>query len=157
MAFNPPFPPLAAALLAERFGLQDCPPEGPFVPREQLVELARTLKEELHYSYFVHCTAIHHPGTDELPEHCVVVYALRKLGQGSHVLRFRVRVPQGETTPSLARVWVGADWEEREQFDLLGVRFQGHPDLRRIMLPEDWQGHPLRKEYAIDTPHFPWR
>jgi NADH-quinone oxidoreductase subunit C len=55
------------------------------------------------------------------------------------------------------RVFVGADWQEREQFDLVGVHFAGHPDLRRLMMPEDWVGHPLRRDYAIDTPHAPWR
>ena len=60
-------------------------------------------------------------------------------------------------TPSMVPVWVGADWQERVQYDLVGARFEGHPDLRRIMMPEDWKGHPLRRDYPIDTPHFPWR
>ena len=70
---------------------------------------------------------------------------------------FRVFVPTEESTPSLSGVWAGADWQEREQYDLVGTIFSDHPDLRRIMLPEDWVGHPLRRDYAIDTSHFPWR
>jgi NADH-quinone oxidoreductase subunit C len=66
-------------------------------------------------------------------------------------------VAPDQSLPSFASIWAGADWQEREQYDLLGVRFEGHPDLRRIMLPEDWEGHPLRKDYAIDTPCEPWR
>jgi NADH-quinone oxidoreductase subunit C len=61
------------------------------------------------------------------------------------------------SVPSVYSVWVGADWQEREAFDLVGPVFEGHPDLRRIMLPEDWEGHPLQRQYAIDTPHRPWR
>jgi NADH-quinone oxidoreductase subunit C len=70
---------------------------------------------------------------------------------------FRVEVTPDQAVPSLAGVFAGADWQEREQFDMVGVRFSGHPDLRRLLMSEDWEGHPRRKDYAIDTPHFPWR
>jgi NADH-quinone oxidoreductase subunit C len=70
---------------------------------------------------------------------------------------FRVRVKADEEVDSLCGVFAGADWQEREQFDLLGIKFKGHPDLRRIMLPGAWQGHPLRREYPIDSPCAPWR
>ena len=59
--------------------------------------------------------------------------------------------------PSVTDVWRGADWMERECYDMFGVIFDGHPDLRRILLPQDWEGHPLRKDYAVDTPHAPYR
>ena len=67
-----------------------------------------------------------------------------------HEIRLRAEV--GDTDPAIDSVvglWSGANWLERETFDLLGIRFNGHPDLRRVLLPEDWKGHPLRKEYPL--------
>ena len=62
----------------------------------------------------------------------------------------RVLVPLDDPViPSVARVWPTADWHEREAYDLMGIRFDGHPDLRRILCPEDWAGHPLRKDYEF--------
>jgi NADH-quinone oxidoreductase subunit C len=70
----------------------------------------------------------------------------------------RTKLPVGDAhCPSLTGVWRGADWMERECYDMLGVVFDGHPDLRRILLPQDWEGFPLRKDYAVDTPHAPYR
>ena len=68
------------------------------------------------------------------------------------VLRLRVRV-QGGVHPvmdTMTAVWPTADWHEREIFDLFGIRFEGHPDLRRILMPEDWEGYPLRKDYPVE-------
>lgn len=89
------------------------------------------------------------------PDRVLVEYRVRRLP--ADMVAFRVEVPTGESTPTLSGIWPGADWQEREQFDLVGVIFEGHPDLRRIMLPEDWEGHPLRRDYAIETRHPPWR
>ena len=72
------------------------------------------------------------------------------------MLRTRL-APGADRCPTLTGVWRGADWMERECWDMFGVRFEGHPDLRRILLGEDWEGHPLRKDYAVDTPHPPYR
>lgn len=143
-----------AALLRERFGLEELKPVGVELPAARVLELAQALKE-LGFHYFVYCAAAHHPAKDELPDRVLVEYRVRRVP--AEDLAFRVWVPTGETTPSLAAVWRGADWQEREQYDLVGVVFAGHPDLRRIMMPEDWPGHPLRRDYAIDTRHHPWR
>jgi NADH-quinone oxidoreductase subunit C len=66
-------------------------------------------------------------------------------------LRLRVRLPgENPAIESVTSVWPGADWMEREVFDLLGIRFEGHPNLRRILLPEDWEGYPLRRDYPVE-------
>lgn len=77
-----------------------------------------------------------------------VVYHLYSL-QTRWRLRLRVRVAEGELVPSVVSVWPAADFPEREVYDMFGVGFEGHPDLRRILMPDDWQGHPLRKNYPL--------
>ncbi len=73
-------------------------------------------------------------------------------------LMLRTKLGPGQTRcASLVSLWKGADWMERECYDMFGVVFDGHPDLRRILLSEDWEGHPLRKDYAHDTAHAPYR
>jgi NADH-quinone oxidoreductase subunit C len=70
----------------------------------------------------------------------------------------KTRLPAGESVcASLVPVYRGANWMERECYDMFGIRFAGHPDLRRILLGQDWEGHPLLKSYAVDTPHPPYR
>ena len=162
------------ALCSERFGIEEFGAEGPLVSREQLVDLATALKNELDYIYFVYVVSVHYPeeaaipadeekGTEAVPgkPDCTLVHwRVRRMPDGERptdTFAFRCFVPTGETCPSLSRVWTGADWQEREQFDLVGTVFEDHPDLRRIMMPEDWVGHPLRRDYAIETQHFPWR
>jgi len=78
-----------------------------------------------------------------------VLYHLYSVGK-NHRLRLKVRLRPGESVASLTPVWSGANWPEREQFDLVGVRFTGHPDLRRIIMPEDYPDHPLRKDFDVE-------
>jgi len=67
------------------------------------------------------------------------------------VIRLRVRAHGADpVVPSVTEVWPGANWHEREVFDLFGVRFEGHPNLQRILMPEDWEGYPLRKDYPVE-------
>ena len=168
------WPADAVALCTERFGLEICEAEGPEVSREQVVELAAALKNELDFTFFVYVVSVHfaevapvdadeEKGTEAIPgqpDRTIVHYRVRRLSNDSRstdTFALRLTVPTGETTPSLSGVWLGADWQEREQFGLVGTIFSEHPDLRRIMMPEVWPGHPLRRDYAIETSHFPWR
>jgi NADH-quinone oxidoreductase subunit B/C/D len=148
-----------AALLAE-MGVTDTPKDAaPVVKAEQHVTFARRLRDA-GYRQLVYVVATHYPeitGAKARPESFEVAYALRTVGEGSRLASWRVQLAKGESAPSLVGVFAGADWQEREQFDLVGIRFEGHPDLRRIMLPDTWSGHPLRKDYAADTACPPWR
>jgi len=69
-----------------------------------------------------------------------------------HRVRLKIRVADGGAAPSVSGIWPSANWLEREVFDMFGIRFDGHPDLRRILMPDEWQGHPQRKDYPLEGP-----
>ena len=79
-----------------------------------------------------------------------VVYFLHSMERRAERLRLKCRLPGDKPEiDSVTSLWVGANWYERETFDLFGIRFRNHPNLTRIMMPDDWEGHPLRKDYPI--------
>jgi NADH:ubiquinone oxidoreductase subunit C len=154
------------ALLHERFGVDEIPDDNyPLVHARHHFELARVLKEELGYRIYSFVVASHYPAKVDAKnedaevetEHYEVATGVRCIGAPAHLASWRVRVELGQSIPTLFPLFAGADWQEREQYDLVGVRFENHPDLRRLMMPEDWEGHPLRKDYAIETACPPWR
>jgi NADH-quinone oxidoreductase subunit C len=112
-----------------------------------LIDLLRTLKEDssFQYGFLSDLTA-----TDESPEtpRFFVVYHLFSHETKARI-RVKVRVEEGQPVPTLTQVWTGANWAEREVFDMFGIKFEGHPDLRRILMDPRWEGHPLRKDYPI--------
>jgi NADH-quinone oxidoreductase subunit C len=76
------------------------------------------------------------------------VYILYSFAKNTRV-RVKTQIADGSALPTAVKIWSTANWLEREVFDMFGIRFEGHPDLKRILLPEGWKGHPLRKEYGI--------
>ena len=83
------------------------------------------------------------------PKRFAVNYHLLAIQRGAPRMRVQVWVDDGEPVPSVVGVWPTADWHEREQYDLMGIPFEGHPNLVRIIMDDDWEGHPLRKDYPI--------
>jgi NADH-quinone oxidoreductase subunit C len=122
------------------------------VPAAQWLTAARLAREALGCVYFNFSTAV-----DWKDEGLEVLARVENL-DAPFALTLRSRLGPGVTAcASLTSLWRGADWMERECYDMFGIRFEGHPDLRRILLPQDWEGHPLLKSYAVDTPHPPYR
>jgi len=115
------------------------------VKKERLVEVCRFLRSEpdLAFDLLEDLTALDWPKRNAIE----VVYHLLSYGK-LHTFKLKVEADRARpVVPSLDPVWKAANWLEREVYDLFGVEFTGHPDLRRILLPDDWQGHPLRKDY----------
>jgi NADH-quinone oxidoreductase subunit C len=122
------------------------------LPVDQWVAFARFAKETLGCRFFAFSTAV-----DWKEQGLEVVAKVDNLDDGLPVV-MKTRLGAGVSScPSLVPVYRGAGWMERECYDMFGIRFEGHPDLRRILLADDWVGHPLLKSYAVDTPHPPYR
>jgi len=148
----------AAEALGERFegeeGAVETKIEGvldPYlrVPRERLVEAMTFLRDDDRFAFdLLHClSAVDHP-KDERFE---LVYHLDSTTK-NQVLTVRVDLPRSDPVcPTLENVWRTADWHEREAWDLMGIRFEGHHNLVRILCAEDWEGHPLRKDYEMPS------
>ncbi len=117
------------------------------IGRESLLPLAEALRAEpWSYSLLLDVTCVDYLAGRGVLE---MIYTLYSLGR-NHRLRLKVELPAGEPSlASLTPLWKNADWLEREVFDMFGVRFEGHPYLRRIFLYEGFEGHPLRKDYPL--------
>ena len=122
------------------------------VGADRLIEVMQWLRddESNRFDYLSCLTAI--DWTERKPRFDVV-YHLRSL-EKNHCLTVKVGCEDGEGVPSVVELWTTADWHEREAYDLYGVEFLGHPNLERIFLPEDWEGHPLRKDYPLEGPNL---
>lgn len=110
---------------------------------DALVAICEYLKGEHGFTYPADLTAIDSGDTVR------VIYLLCAPDRGEFLqLEVALAAKSPLTVPSVSAVWAGANWLERELYDMFGVSFQGHPDLRRMLLPDDWEGHPLRKDYT---------
>jgi NADH-quinone oxidoreductase subunit C len=125
------------------------------VKKDSLVELCRFLHddEEALFDMCTDVTAVHWP--DRSGQEFDIVILLYSVPKNRR-LRVKASLADGEACPSVTPIWEGANWMEREVFDMFGIKFEGHPDLRRILLPPDWPGYPLRKEYPIEYRDNEW-
>ena len=119
----------------------------------RIVEICDFLKrdEETGFDYLSDLTSVHYPDRRDAPFE--IVYNLFSISSNERV---RLKVRTREAVESVTGVWPAANWLEREVFDLFGIRFSNHPDLRRLLLPPDWEGHPLRKDFPLEFVENAW-
>ncbi|MFQ5441484.1 MAG: NADH-quinone oxidoreductase subunit C [Thermodesulfobacteriota bacterium] len=117
------------------------------VDKRAIKSLALFLKSDpdLRMDYLVDIAGVDY--FTESPRFEVVYHLYSTLKK--HRIRLRLRVADGESVPSVTDIWLGADFPERETYDMFGIVFDGHPNMKRIYLPDDWEGHPLRKDYPL--------
>jgi NADH-quinone oxidoreductase subunit C len=118
------------------------------VARERLAEVLGLLRDhpDLQFDYLSNLTAVHWPKRDKPYE---IVYHLFSVAK-RHRLTVKVDLAEGEEPATATTFWATANWHEREVYDLFGVRFAGHPDMTRILMTDEWVGHPLRKDYPLE-------
>lgn len=120
------------------------------VKRERIVEVLQVLRDEqaLRFELLSSLSGVHYPADSGRELH--VAYHLTSMTHGGRRIRLEVAAPDADpTVPSAVAVYPTADWQEREAWDMFGIRFEGHPGLTRILMPDDWPGHPQRKDYPL--------
>ena len=117
------------------------------IKREKLFEVAKVLRDSLRFEVCLGVSGVHYPEDKGRELHAV--YPLLSMTNNRRI-RLEVSVPDSDPhIPSLVEVWAGNNWHERETFDMFGIIFDGHPALTRILMPDDWPGHPQRKDYPL--------
>ncbi len=130
---------------------------GIVVRKDRIVEMLRWLHDDpsMQFNHLADLCGVDYLGKKDV--RFEVVYNLYSISR-RHRIRIRAQVPEDDCQiDSVTSIWMGADWHERECFDLFGITFNNHPDMRRILLPEDWEGYPLRKDYPLDGGGKNWK
>ncbi len=115
------------------------------VDRSLIPDLLRILRDEEQFDYCVDITAVHYPKREKQFDVIWILYSFPR----NERIRVKTLIGESESLPSSVPIWATANWLEREVFDMFGIKFDGHPDLKRILLPDGWKGFPLRKDYGI--------
>ena len=118
----------------------------------RLAEIALYTRDEEKFEMLSDLTAVDWPKREKRFDVVLNLYSFAR----NERLRIKVQAVEGEEAPTVVGVWVAANWMEREVFDMFGIIFSGHPDLKRILLPDEWQGYPLRKDYDILQQDTAW-
>lgn len=122
------------------------------IDRSLVPELLRVLRDQEQFDYCVDITAVHYPERERQFEVVWILYSFAR----NERIRVKTTIVDGESLPSATSIWATANWLEREVFDMFGIKFDGHPDMKRILLPDGWKGHPLRKDYGIIQQDQEW-
>jgi NADH-quinone oxidoreductase subunit C len=122
------------------------------VAADQLLDIAGYCRDEEHFDMLSDLTAVDWPKREKRFDLILNLYSFKK----NERVRLKIHVSEGEPVASLIAVWPVANWLEREAYDMFGIIFTGHPNLQRILLPEEWQGYPLRKDYDILKQDTAW-
>jgi NADH-quinone oxidoreductase subunit C len=120
--------------------------------RSVLAELLQVLRDEEQFDYCVDVTAVHYPKREKAFDVLWILYSFAR----NERIRVKTMAADDESLPTSVGLWPTANWLEREVFDMFGIKFDGHPDLKRILLPDGWKGHPLRKDYGIIQQDNEW-
>ena len=120
------------------------------VPLARLLDVARHLREAPDAAFDM-CSDVTASDWPSRAERFDVIYCLYST-RHRHRVRVKAKAAENQPVPSVTGIWLAANWLEREVFDMFGVNFTGHPDRRRILMPDDWQGHPQRKDYPLEGP-----
>ncbi len=123
------------------------------VDKSIINEVLQLLRDENQFDYCVDVTAVHYP--QRAKEEFDVIWILYSFARNQRI-RVKTLIAEGEAVPSSVSLWPTANWLERECYDMFGIRFEGHPDLKRILLPDGWKGYPLRKDYSIIQQDQEW-
>jgi NADH-quinone oxidoreductase subunit C len=122
------------------------------VARELLAEIALHSRDTEKFDWLSDLTAVDWPKREKRFDVVLNMYSFEK----NERLRLKAQATSDERVPSVQGIWTTANWMEREVYDMFGIVFEGHPDLKRILLPDEWQGFPLRKDYDILTQDTAW-
>ena len=115
-------------------------------------DILRLLRDEEKFDYCVDLTAVHYPKREKAFDLVWILYS----HTNNERMRVKTEIAESEMPPSSVSIWPTANWLEREVFDMFGIQFAGHPDMKRICLPDGWKGHPLRKDYGIIQQDNEW-
>jgi NADH-quinone oxidoreductase subunit C len=122
------------------------------VDRSLIPEILQILRNEEQFDYCVDITAVHYPKREKQFDVVWVLYSFPR----NERIRVKTQIADGESIASSVPIWATANWLEREVYDMFGIKFDGHPDMKRILLPDGWKGHPLRKDYGIIQQDNEW-
>lgn len=118
----------------------------------KLREIARYCRDDEKFDMLVDLTAVDWPKREKRFDIVLILYSFAK----NERLRLKAHAGENEPVPSVVEIWPAANWLERECYDMFGIVFEGHPDLKRILLPDEWEGYPLRKDYDILKQDAAW-